>query len=254
LERQRVHKEDTEIRSQRDEQNETKACNEATEKIEENTEMMQSAEEHQDIPTEDVAVLPAQGLKKRHRGRKSTAERRGEQKKGTRGYYESRGKVTVAGKRTSRHATVALRKRNIFRKSETHGYCGSRKGVTVADRRTSGNGTVARLKRNLLRSGTQVFCGQRKELTAAGIRKIPCAQVVRRKRRSHEGQSVEQGTRNNWARNKFARRKRKRRTLGRGQPMRQEGTNATKNGGFKEQLRFGNVRKTRWVYRTTIGM
>jgi hypothetical protein len=36
--------------------------------------------------------------------------------------------------------------------------------------------------------------------------------------------------------------------------MCREGTNASRNRGFKEQLRFGNVRKTRWVYRTTIGM
>jgi hypothetical protein len=42
--------------------------------------------------------------------------------------------------------------------------------------------------------------------------------------------------------------------LGRGQTMGQKGTNALTNRSFKEQLRFGNVRKTRWVYRTTIGM
>jgi hypothetical protein len=46
--------------------------------------MMQSAEEHQDVVNEDVAVLPVQGLKQRHRGRKSTAERRGKQKNGNR--------------------------------------------------------------------------------------------------------------------------------------------------------------------------
>jgi hypothetical protein len=130
--------------------------------------MMQSAEEHQDVVSEDVAVLPVQALEKRHRGRKSTAERHGEQEKGTRGYYASRGKVTVADRMTSRHATVAWLKRNLFR-----------------------------------RSGTHEFCGQQKELTAAGIRKIPRAQVVRGKRRSDEGLSVEQRTRNNKTRNKF---------------------------------------------------
>jgi hypothetical protein len=36
--------------------------------------------------------------------------------------------------------------------------------------------------------------------------------------------------------------------------MRQEGTNASRNRGFKEQLRFGNERTTSWVCRTTIGM
>jgi hypothetical protein len=36
--------------------------------------------------------------------------------------------------------------------------------------------------------------------------------------------------------------------------MRQEGTNATRNRDFKEQLRFGNERTTSGVYRTTIGL
>jgi hypothetical protein len=237
------------------EQNETTACNEEAEKIEENPEIMKSAEEHQDVSSEDVVVGPVKGLKKRRRGRKSTAGRRGEPEKLNRGNCGSRKKLAAACRKVSRHATVAWRKRKLFRKSETRGFCGSREGVTVVDGRTSGHATVAWLKRNLFRrSGTQEFCGERKELTAAGIRKIPCAHVVRRKRRSHEGQSVEQGTRNNWTRNQFARRTRKGRTVGRGQTMSREGTNASRNRGFKEQLRFGNVRKTRWLYRTTIGM
>jgi hypothetical protein len=52
----------------KDEQNETTACNEAKEKIEENPEMMQSAEEHQDIPSKDVAVTPVKRLRKKRRG------------------------------------------------------------------------------------------------------------------------------------------------------------------------------------------
>jgi hypothetical protein len=96
LERKRVHKEDKEIHSQRDEQNETKAYNEATEKIEENPEMMQSAEEHQDVPNEDVAVMPVKGLKKRCRGRKSTAGRHGKPKKRNRGNCGTRNKLAAA--------------------------------------------------------------------------------------------------------------------------------------------------------------
>jgi hypothetical protein len=53
---------------------------EATEKIEPDPEMMQSAQEHQDILSEDVAVMPVKGLKKRCRVRKSTAGRCGEPK------------------------------------------------------------------------------------------------------------------------------------------------------------------------------
>jgi hypothetical protein len=227
---QRVYNQKTAMHSLKDDQNEKTSDKEATEKIEKNPGMMQSAEEHQDVHNEDVAVMPVKGLKKRRRGRKSTAGRHGKPKKRNRGNCGTRNKLAAACRKVSRYATVAWRKRKLFRKSETRGFCGSRKGVTVADRRTSGNATVTELKRNLFRrSGTQEFCGQRRELTAAGIRKMPCVQVVRRKRRSDEGLSVEQGTRNNKTRNKFARRTRKGRKLGRGQEMRQEGTNALRN-------------------------
>jgi hypothetical protein len=85
LERKRVHNQETAIHSLKDDQNETTAYNEATEKIETDPGMMQSAEEHQDILSEHVAVMPVKGLKKRRRGRKSTAGRRGEPKKLNRG-------------------------------------------------------------------------------------------------------------------------------------------------------------------------
>jgi hypothetical protein len=177
----------------KDDRNETTADNEATEKIEKNPGMMQSAEEHQDVPSKNVAVMLVAKPSKRRRVRKSNAGR-GEPRKLNRGNRGSRNKLAAACRKVSRYATVAWRKRKLFRNSETRGYCGSRKGVTVADRRTSRHATVSWLKRNLSRrSGTQEFCGQRKELNAAGIRKIPCAQVVRRKRRSYEGPSVEHG-------------------------------------------------------------
>jgi hypothetical protein len=60
----------------KDDRNETTACNKATEKIEPDPGMMQSTEEHQDIPSEDV-VRPVKGLKKWGRSRKSTAGRHG---------------------------------------------------------------------------------------------------------------------------------------------------------------------------------
>jgi hypothetical protein len=106
LERQRVHKEDTEIHSQREEQNETKACNEATEKIEENPGIMQSAEEHQDVPNEDVAVMTVGEQRKRRRGRKSNAGRRGEPKELIRGNGGSRKKLAGACRKVHRHAAV----------------------------------------------------------------------------------------------------------------------------------------------------
>jgi hypothetical protein len=62
-----------------------------------NTEMMQSAEEHQDIPNEVAAVMPVRGLRKRRRVWKLAAERHQKPKEGTRGYCGSRRRVTVAG-------------------------------------------------------------------------------------------------------------------------------------------------------------
>jgi hypothetical protein len=134
LERQRVHNEETAIHSLKaclsetmecqvrteahleyeesasgnikDDRNETTAYNEATEKIEQNPGMMQSAEEHQDFRSEDVVVRPVKGLKKRHRGRKLTAGRRGETKKLTRGNCGSRRKLAAACRKVSRHAAV----------------------------------------------------------------------------------------------------------------------------------------------------
>jgi predicted HAD superfamily phosphohydrolase len=52
----------------------------ATKKIEKNPGMMQSVEEHQDVPNEDVAVMPVGEPRKRRRVWKSTARRRGEPK------------------------------------------------------------------------------------------------------------------------------------------------------------------------------
>jgi hypothetical protein len=81
--------------------------------------MMQSVEEHQDVLTEDVTVMPVKGLKKRRRGRKSTAGRRGEPKKLNRGNCGSRKKLAAACSKVSRHAAVVRRKRKLFRRTGT---------------------------------------------------------------------------------------------------------------------------------------
>jgi hypothetical protein len=44
-----------------------------TKKTEQDPGMMPSMKEHQDTPTEEVAVMPVKGLRKQHRGRKLTA-------------------------------------------------------------------------------------------------------------------------------------------------------------------------------------
>jgi hypothetical protein len=90
-------------------------------------EMMQSAEEHQEVPREEAAVIPVRGRKRRHRGQKEAAGRHGEPKELTRGDCGSQKKLAAACRKASRRATVAWCKRNVFRKSWTHGNCGPRK-------------------------------------------------------------------------------------------------------------------------------
>jgi hypothetical protein len=195
LERQRVHNEETAIHSLKacrsetmecqemteacleyeepasgnikDDQNETTSYNEVTEKIEPDPGMMQSAEEHQDILSEDVVVMPVKGLKKRRRGRKSTAGRHRKPKELTQGYFGSLRRVMVAGKRTSRHATVAWLKRKLFRRSGTQENCGS-----ACWKNMSHHTTVAWRKRNIPRNILiRVNSEAPQEFATAGTRK-----------------------------------------------------------------------------------
>jgi hypothetical protein len=69
------------IRSDLDE---TTACNEATE-AEPNPDMIQSIEEHQDIPKEDIVVMPVEGPRKRPKICSLATERRQKVKEKTRG-------------------------------------------------------------------------------------------------------------------------------------------------------------------------
>jgi hypothetical protein len=151
-----------------------------TEKI--NPGMMQSVEEHQEVPIEDVAVMPVKGLKKRRRVGKSTAGRCGEPKKLNRGNCGSRKKLAAACRKVSRRARMAWQKRKLFRESETRGYCESRKGVTVADRRTSHHATVWR-KRILTRNiQIQESRKSSKDFAVNGMRKGPgCKNGIRRR-------------------------------------------------------------------------
>jgi hypothetical protein len=64
-------------------------------------------------------VKPVEGLRKRHRGRKLAAGRRGEPKELTRRDCGSRRKLAAACRKVSRRARVAWRKRNIVRNKWT---------------------------------------------------------------------------------------------------------------------------------------
>jgi hypothetical protein len=105
-------------------------------------------------------------------------------------------------------------------------------------------------KRNLFRKIRNLDkCGPRKEFASAGIRTTRCAKVARRKGRSYEGPSFEQGRGKNKTRNKIARGTRIGRMLGKRQLMHQEDTNGTRNRDCKEQLRLGNEMTTSGIYK-----
>jgi hypothetical protein len=147
---------------------ETTACQEATE-TKTNPGMIQSIEEHQEIPKGEAAGKPVRVPRKRSRVRNMAAEGRQKRKERTRGNRGSRRKLSVACSKVSRREKVAWRKRYLIRKM-----------------------------------GTLEMYGLCKEFATAGIRTTRCAEVARCKERSTERPSVEQGRRKNHTRNKFA--------------------------------------------------
>jgi hypothetical protein len=69
--------------------------------------MMQSIEEHQEIPKGEAAVMPVGEPSKRHGAHNLAAERREKQKERIRGYRGSRRKVAGAYGKVTRRAKVA---------------------------------------------------------------------------------------------------------------------------------------------------
>jgi hypothetical protein len=138
---------DTSIANRKDGRKGRTSCQEATkadtQKTEPGPRMMQSVEEHQEIPKEDAAVMPVRGLTKRRRDRYLAASRRQKQKGRIQASGESRRRLTVADKKMTRRATVAWRKKNIFRKIEIQGICGLRKRLTAAGIKMTRHARVA---------------------------------------------------------------------------------------------------------------
>jgi hypothetical protein len=119
-------------------------------------EMMQSAEEHHEIPNECAVVKPVRIRKRRHRGRKETARRRLEPKELNRGDRGSRKKLAAACRKASHHATVAWIKRNVSRKSWTCGNYGLRKEVAASRgkaARCAGHGREVRSRQKVAPRG-----------------------------------------------------------------------------------------------------
>jgi hypothetical protein len=181
--------------------------------------MMQSAEEHQEFTKKDAAVIPVGEPRKRRRVRNLAAERRQKQKERIRTTCESRRKSAATCRKVYRRAKVAWRKRNLIRKS-----------------------------------GTQENCGPLQEFSPSGMRTTRCAKVARRKGRSYEEPTVEQGRRKNKNEDKISRVTRGRRMLGRRKVMCQGGTNGTGNRGFIEQLCLKNERTSEELDRKTFGL
>jgi hypothetical protein len=117
--------------------------------------MMQSVEEHQEVPKEEAAMMPVGGLRKRRRDRNLAAGCSQNLQGRIQASCESGRRLTVAGRKMTRHATVARRRKNA------------------------------------VKIGTQKNCGPRKEF-AAGIRMVPVqewiAQERRRQKRLHQSQ------------------------------------------------------------------
>jgi hypothetical protein len=110
-----------------------KTCRSETAASQENTETkpdpgkMQSMEEHQEIPKEDAAVMPVGGLRKRRRDRNLAAGHRQKPKRRIQANCESKRRSAAAGKKMSRHAEVARRKRNVWRRTVTQENYGPRR-------------------------------------------------------------------------------------------------------------------------------
>jgi hypothetical protein len=106
VEQQEIPIEEVAGHSQRTCRSETTPSQESTE-TKPDPGMMQSVEEHQEIPKEDAAVMPVGGLRKRHRDRNLAAGRHRKPKRRIQATCESRRRLIVAGKKITRHATVA---------------------------------------------------------------------------------------------------------------------------------------------------
>jgi hypothetical protein len=227
--------------------------------MESNPEEKETVLEQHDIPNEEVAIHP---LKECRSERSASQDVTGANPKkigpdpGKMQSVEEHPEIPqeeavvtpIKGRKKRRRARKPAAGRRGEPNELTRGDCESGKKLAAACKKIARRATVAWRKRKAFRRiGT-------KELAAARIRTTRCAKVARRKRRNYEGTSVEQGRRKNETKNKFSRGTQKLRTLGRIQLMCQEGTNGTRNLDVKEQMRLGNQRTSRGIYRKSTGL
>jgi hypothetical protein len=96
-------------------------------------------------------VKLVKGQKKRYGGRKPAAGRREEPKELIRSDCGTGKKLGAACRKVSSCATVAWRKRNLFKKFGTQGNCGQQNKLTAAGIKTTHHAEVAWRKRNSIR-------------------------------------------------------------------------------------------------------
>jgi hypothetical protein len=160
--------------------------------------------------------------------------------------------MSVGEPRKRRRACNLAAERRRKRKERTRGYPGSRRKSAAACRRVSRCAKVAWRRRNIIRKiRTLEKCGWRKEFAAAEIRTTHRAKVAWHKERSHEGRSVEQGRRNNKARNKFTSGTRKGWTFGKRRRVDPEDSTGMKDPSARRQLRLKNEKTAGRIFEKT---
>jgi hypothetical protein len=122
-----------------------------TEKTEPDPGMMQSTEEHQEIPKGEATVMPVGEPRKRRRVWSLAAEHCQKQKERTRGNRGHRKKLAAACRKVSCRAKVAWRKRNLIRKIRIQDNCELWKRWTVTGRKTTSRATMAWCSENVIR-------------------------------------------------------------------------------------------------------
>jgi hypothetical protein len=126
----------SDLKADRENGEETMACQERTEaRLEEEEEPtsveMKPEVAHEEVSREDAAVMPVGEPRNRRRDQRRNLAAVRRQKKQERN-LDARRRGKERNLVTARHAAVAWRKINVFRKILTHGYCGLRKEVTAA--------------------------------------------------------------------------------------------------------------------------
>jgi hypothetical protein len=114
-------------------------------KTEQNPEI-KSIAVHEEVPKEYTAMNTIGGLRKRHWCRNLAAERRQKPMERTRIKCGSLKQLVAARRETTHRATVAWRKRNVFRKIMTQGNCAPRKELATAGRKMTRCTKVAQHK------------------------------------------------------------------------------------------------------------